>query len=67
MSNKVYHNRSSKQSKNSVRKQQQLNDFVAAFLNNFTITDIAELNQVSRETQYKRIRKFNKEVADNAR
>lgn len=65
MSNEVYQTKSNKASKSSVRKekQQELNDLFAYILTRFTFRDIAELNEVSHETQYKRVRKYTKEVS----
>jgi predicted DNA-binding protein YlxM (UPF0122 family) len=50
-------------SKKTVRRQQELNDFVAHLIHNFTLSDIAEMNGISRQQQHNRINKFKKEVA----
>lgn len=55
-----------KNSNNTIRKQQELNDFVAQLIHNYSIADIAELNGISRQQQHNRINKQAEEVLKNA-
>ena len=62
MSNILYH-KAKKDSKSIVRKQQELNDFVAHLIHNYSIEDIANLNGISRQQQHNRINKQEKEAS----
>jgi predicted DNA-binding protein YlxM (UPF0122 family) len=60
---KIVQHKSKKNSKSTVRKQRELNDFVAHLIHNYSIADIAELNGISRQQQHNRINKQEKEAA----